>query len=299
MKQATRQERELAHWKQWQSKADEVWGWQSPAGQLRAARRAELFRNLGHMGQHSTVLEIGCGTGEFTWRIARHVHELRATDLSPELLHRAERRVRTECSEAKVLFEAQDAMELKLQNDQFDTAFGCSILHHVNAAQALREVYRVLKPGGWCVFSEPNMLNPQIALQKNVGFIKRRMGDSPDETAFFRWEIRRLLRQAGFGQISVRPFDFLHPLTPPGWLKTVERLGVLLENCPGLRQISGPLIRCAQKGPQDHRTTRPQDSSPGQRSGSPVVVVGVVQILQCQDLWCNQLIGKGRQINYN
>lgn len=250
MKEITCQERELAHWKEWESRADEVWGWQTPAGQLRAARRAELFRDLGHMGRQSRVLEIGCGTGEFTHRMAGHVQELRATDLSPELLRRAEERVRTSCPGAKVVFEIQDAMHLTLQNNSFESAFGCSILHHVNAQQALSEIHRVLQPGGWCVFSEPNMLNPQIAVQKNVGFIKRRMGDSPDETAFFRWEMERLLGQAGFGKISVRPFDFLHPLTPVRWLNAVQRFSLVLEKCPGVRQISGSLILCGQKAPK-------------------------------------------------
>jgi ubiquinone/menaquinone biosynthesis C-methylase UbiE len=249
MKQQSSQERELAHWREWESKADDVWGWRTPAGNIRADRRADLFYRLGRMGKHSAVLEIGCGTGEFSRRIAPRVQELRATDLSPELLQRAKERLRAECLDAAVLFEIQDAMQLNISDDCFDSAFGCSILHHVNAGKALSEIYRVLKPGGWCVFSEPNMLNPQIALQKNVGFIKRRVGDSPDETAFFRWEIDRFLRQAGFDQISIRPFDFLHPLTPPGWLKRIERLGLFLEKIPVLRQISGSLIFCGQKKP--------------------------------------------------
>jgi len=243
----TRQETELAHWKEWESKADEVWGWQTPAGQLRAARRAELFRTLGRMTPDFIVLEIGCGTGEFTHRIAPHVRELRATDLTPELLRRAEERVRASCPQARVVFEIQDAMHLNCPNESFDSAFGCSILHHVNLQRALAEIHRVLKPGGWCVFSEPNMLNPQIAVQKNVGFIKRRMGDSPDETAFFRWQMERALAKAGFQRISARPFDFLHPLTPKGWLKAVERFGMALESCPGIRQIGGSLILCGQK----------------------------------------------------
>lgn len=243
----TCQEIELAHWKKWESRADEVWGWQTPAGQLRAARRAELFRSLGRMDRDSSVLEIGCGTGEFSRRVAGNVRELRATDLSPELLRRAEGRVRKACPGARVVFEIQDAMQLKLESDSFDAAFGCSVLHHINPLQALAEIRRVLKPGGWCVFSEPNMLNPQIAVQKNIGFIKRRMGDSPDETAFFRWKMERLLGEAGFLQISVRPFDFLHPLTPVRWLKTVERFGLVLEKCPGIRQVSGSLILCGQK----------------------------------------------------
>ena len=39
------------------------------------------------------------------------------------------------------------------------------------------------------------MLNPQIAIQKNIPWVKRKLGDSPDETAFFRWPLRRLLEE--------------------------------------------------------------------------------------------------------
>jgi ubiquinone/menaquinone biosynthesis C-methylase UbiE len=244
---STHNERELAHWQAWQAKADEVWGWQTPAGQARAERRAALFRELAQMGPTSIVLEVGCGTGEFTHRVAPHVKELWATDLSPELLARAKERIHASCPGAKVVFEVHDATDLKLPGNRFDAVFGCSMLHHLDAAKALKEVFRVLRPGGWCAFSEPNMMNPQIALQKNVGFIKRRVGDSPDETAFFRWQLRRLLDDAGFTAITLRHFDFLHPMTPRRWIPAVAAFTLKLERVPLVRAISGSLIFCARK----------------------------------------------------
>ena len=53
-------------------------------------------------------------------------------------------------------------------------------MHHLNVKKALVEFYRVLKPGGTIYFTEPNMLNPIIAVQKNIPFIKKLMGDTPD-----------------------------------------------------------------------------------------------------------------------
>lgn len=239
-------ERELAHWREWQAEADSVWGWQTPAGQARAARRANLFRALARMTSAAEVLEVGCGTGEFTLRVAPQVKQLHATDLSPDLLARAQAKARAAGME-NITFELQDVTAMKLPENRFDAVFGCSMLHHVDAPRALCEIFRVLRPDGWCSFSEPNMLNPQVALQKNVGFIKRRVGDSPDETAFFRWELRRRLHEAGFTAIELSNFDFLHPLTPPKWIPRVERLGLFLERCPGVRALSGSLIFCAQK----------------------------------------------------
>ena len=83
---------------------------------------------------------------------------------------------------------------------------------------------RQLRPGGVARFSEPNLLNPQIFLQKNIGFLKRLAGDSPDEYAFTRWQIARSLRDAGFVDISVTPYEFLHPSTPERLIPFVVRL---------------------------------------------------------------------------
>ena len=58
------------------------------------------------------------------------------------------------------------------------------------------------------------MLNPQIAIQKNIPWIKRKLGDTPDETAFFRG--RSPVTQNGMDIVIFEssPFDFLHPKTP-------------------------------------------------------------------------------------
>lgn len=199
------------------------------------------------MTPRSVVLEIGCGTGEFTRLIAPQVGELWATDLSPDLLKRAEASMQASPQQTQVRFQVEDAMNLSFSADLFDAVFACSVLHHLDLEPALRQVYRVLKPGARCVFSEPNMMNPQIALQKNIPAIKRRLGDSPDETAFFAWKMRRLLQQLGFAPVSVEPFDFLHPLTPPRWIPHVDRLGQWMEQVPGLRSIAGSLMICATK----------------------------------------------------
>lgn len=243
----SRQQRELSHWKRWEAKADAFWGWQTPAGQVRAGRRATLFRELGAMGDDSVVLEIGCGTGEFTARIASHVRQLTATDLTPELLDRARNRVIRECPGAPVIFAIQDAMKLQLPDDEFDAVFGCSILHHLDAGVALQEIFRVLKAGGRCVFSEPNMLNPQIAMQKNVGFIKRRFGETSDEGAFFKYQLKCLLKDAGFSEICVRHFDFVHPRIPRALVPLAQSAGQVAESVPGLRALSGSLLVAARK----------------------------------------------------
>ncbi len=136
----------------------------------------------------SHVLEIGCGSGLFTEKMAHTGAKTVAIDLSLiDLLELGRKKENTE-----LFFEVADAHNLKYATNSFDIVVGSSILHHLEVDKAIDEVCRVLKPGGKMIFAEPNMLNPQIMIQKNVPFIKRLMGDSPDETAFFRWSLAAL-----------------------------------------------------------------------------------------------------------
>ena len=190
-----------------------------------------------------TVLELGCGTGYFTRELARSGAEIIAIDVSPELLNLA----RSNCSAPNVRYEIQNAYDLSYNDSVFDSVIGSSVLHHLEIEDAVREIYRVLRSNGTIFFTEPNMLNPQIAIQKNVPWVKRKLGDSPDETAFFRWPLRRLLEITGFRGVRIDPFDFLHPKTPTPLIGSVNALGRFLENVPVLSEFAGSLYIRALK----------------------------------------------------
>jgi 2-polyprenyl-3-methyl-5-hydroxy-6-metoxy-1,4-benzoquinol methylase len=221
--------------------AGEIWNWESPAGQLRWARRVKMLSS--HLVPGMAVLELGCGTGYFTRELARSGAAVIAIDVSPELLKIA----KANYSAPNVHYEIQNACSLSYSDARFDSVVGSSILHHLEIQEALREIYRVLKPSGTIWFTEPNMLNPQIAIQKNVPWVKRKLGDSPDETAFFRWPLRRLLEQTGYRDIRIDPFDFLHPKTPEPLINRLNALGSFLENVPVISEFAGSLYVRAVK----------------------------------------------------
>lgn len=219
---------------------EEVWNWSSPAGKIRWARRCRLFTDFLGNGCHR-VLEIGCGTGLFTQELAQTGHTIVAIDISEALIRKAKERV----TAVNVSFVPVNAYDTTFPSSSFDFIVGSSSLHHLEVDKALNEFFRILKPGGRILFTEPNMLNPQVALIKNIPFLKRKAGDSPDETAFVRWKIAGALRQHAFTDIEVVPFDFLHPSMPANCIKTGERLAFFLEKIPIVRQFSGSLIiRC-------------------------------------------------------
>src|ERR1044071_236590 len=220
--------------------AGEIWNWESQAGKLRWARRVNMLSS--HLKPGMTVLELGCGAGYFTRELVRSGADIVAIDVSPELLEIA----RSNCSAPNVQYQLENAYELRYDDGVFDSVVGSSVLHHLEIEKALRSVYRVLKPAGTIFFTEPNMLNPQIAVQKNIPWIKRKLGDSPDETAFFRWPLRRLLEQTGYRDVRIDPFDFLHPKTPVALIDRVNAFGRFLENMPVISEFAGSLyIRAA------------------------------------------------------
>jgi SAM-dependent methyltransferase len=221
--------------------AGEIWNWESHAGKLRWARRVKMLSS--HLEPGMTVLELGCGTGYFTRELARSGAHIIAIDVSPELLEIA----RANCSAPNVHYQIQNAYLLSYSEAAFDSVVGSSVLHHLEIEQALREIYRVLKPDGTIYFTEPNMLNPQIAIQKNVPWVKRKLGDSPDETAFFRWPLRRLLEQTGYRDVRIDPFDFLHPKTPVPLIDRLNALGRFLETVPVMSEFAGSLYIRAVK----------------------------------------------------
>ncbi len=241
---AGRRAREIEHHRAIAEQAEIIWNWDSPSGRRRARRRAALFAERTGLGTGWQVLELGCGTGLFLDQVAESGVSLHGLDLSMDLLAQASRRLG---KRVNVHLHCGDAEQMPFPDACFDAVYGSSVLHHLDLHRALREVHRVLKPGGRLVFAEPNILNPQVALMFHLGLTKRYFGVSPDEMAFSRFRARSALRAARFSGVRVDPFDFLHPSTPARWVEAVSRLGGLLERTPLVREIAGSLLIQAVK----------------------------------------------------
>lgn len=88
------------------------------------------------------VLEVGCGMGEFAERAARELEaEVAAVDISARMVELT----RARGIDARVA----DVQELPFDDESFDVAVANWVLYHVpDVGRALREIDRVLRPGG-------------------------------------------------------------------------------------------------------------------------------------------------------
>jgi SAM-dependent methyltransferase len=238
----TRKTREIEHGRLLsQKKPEEIWGWESPAGRARAIRRAGKIISGANLSEGDLVLEIGCGVGNFTESFARTGCNLFAADISPDLITLAKKKLIPQ----KNVTIIQNSYEFCAVHGPYDAIIGSSILHHLDIDTALPVLFDMLKPNGFFCFAEPNLLNPQIFLQKKIPWIKKAMGDSPDETAFISFSLARKLARAGFTDIEVIPFDWLHPSTPEIFINTIASISKILERIPIIREFSGSLlIKC-------------------------------------------------------
>ncbi|MBU2102889.1 MAG: class I SAM-dependent methyltransferase [Candidatus Omnitrophica bacterium] len=220
-----------------------AWNWGTPAGSRRLDRRAEYCMSLARLDASKKVLEIGCGTGLLTRRIAPSGAPITAIDISRDLISRATRDV--VCN--NVEFKICDVDALPFEDNSFDVALGTNVLHHLDVPSAMKEIYRVLKSDGVIVFSEPNIINPQIMIQRCIPLVRYITQETKNEKAFFRVSLGKFLRRIGFSSVRIDPYDFLHPLVPPALIQKVERLSKILERVLILKEFAGSLLIFARK----------------------------------------------------
>ena len=116
-------------------------------------RRRAVFTELAALSgarPGDRVLDVGCGTGYFTWVMARAVAPggtAEGVDPSPEGVARARRVTRlANCTFSEGIGQALDAPD-----DAYDVVVTSLMLHHLPEAlrpQAVGEMWRVVRPGG-------------------------------------------------------------------------------------------------------------------------------------------------------
>ena len=182
------------------------WFWADGERQL-----DELLERTGTEPRPSdVVVEIGCGVGRLTRAVARRVARVEALDVSPRMLELAREHNR---SLKNVTWLEGDGTTLAgIEDASVDGCLSVVVFQHLPDPELtygyVREMGRVLKPGGWAAFQVSN--DPSVHRRRPVGerlrgAARRAVGRGPGGQAGRPWlgsavdldHLRAVARQAG------------------------------------------------------------------------------------------------------
>lgn len=174
-----------------------------------------------------TILELGTGRGEGATYFAKLGACMHVTDLSLGMVEFAKRM--GEHHSVSFAGASMDGAKLACRSGAYDVIYAANTLHHVNIQQCLREVHRVLKPGGRAAFWDPIRYNPVINFYRQMANQVR----TKDEHPLGRAELATM--QSMFSEVKVSFFglatlavflkfyfvDMIHPNEERYWKKII------------------------------------------------------------------------------
>ena len=108
------------------------------------------------------ILDAGCGSATGSVLQARRGFRVQAVDFSESALRRARANVQKAALCDQIQIQQEDLLSLSFPDSTFDYILCWGVLMHIaEAEQALSELSRVLKPGGFLVISEINLRSLQ------------------------------------------------------------------------------------------------------------------------------------------
>ncbi|MBN2673530.1 MAG: class I SAM-dependent methyltransferase [Deltaproteobacteria bacterium] len=132
------------------------------------------------------VLEVGCGTGLLMKELTQATRSIKGIDISEQMLEKAKARgldVRQGVAE-----------ELPYADNSFDLVYSFKVLAHVEKIkEAMNEMNRVLRPGGYLVAEFYNALSIRH-LAKVLGGPGNISADRTEADVFCRWDTPKQVR---------------------------------------------------------------------------------------------------------
>lgn len=157
------------------------------------------FAKLIHPRRGERLLELGCGSGALTKRLARWPLELTGIDISIKNILEA----RNDIAEGR--FITGDIEKIPFKDNTFDIIVYGGVLHHFpNMTGVIEEGLRILKPGGYFFSYDPHQGNPFMWLyrDKKSPFRSTR-GITSNEILINKKSLRRCLEGAGLRRVLV------------------------------------------------------------------------------------------------
>ncbi len=179
--------------------------------ELEAVALNEAGKMISRIAQRvpsGVLVDTGFGAGFMVAAAVRAGYEVWGNDLSPETVDHAVKR----WGLPEDHFRAGNIEEANFDSEMADCLFAWHIIEHVlDLHSFMKEITRILKPGGLLVMGTENNLNLHNRLDRLGCFLRRRVPPPPTATehtfGFTNRLLRRLLEDYGFRIISFRAYE--------------------------------------------------------------------------------------------
>lgn len=157
--------------------------------------------------RNNTYCEVGSGSGSTSAKLASLGANVTLIDSSPKALSSAKRRFKKLHLEGNYCL--MDALNLGLSDESFDVVWNGGVIEHFydsGKIKLIREMWRILKPGGALFIQVPNQFDLPFVLYKFVAE-RRRSWPFGFEDDLTPNRLERLSRQAGLDSPNIFSYN--------------------------------------------------------------------------------------------
>ena len=197
-------------------------------------REGLIIKTIKHVLPTGKVLDVGCGTGSLVLKLAREGYQVVGIDISDKCIKITKNRVKEEGLTTSVTVSLGSATKINLPDNSVDGVIAGEVLEHLkDDMAAVREFWRVLKPGGVCIITVPADPSQWNIWDDMAGHVRR----------YNREDLVHLFNPQEFQFKSIRYWGFpvmrlYHKLLCIPWAKmTIKRQGLDGENLDTITKI--------------------------------------------------------------
>lgn len=235
-------------------------------------KKLNLNRRLRLIGKYidlrdKAILDCGCGAGEYVIALFKHSSDVRGLEYNEDKVKKFKsKKLRPES------VSVGNIEHMDFRDSRFDFVLLNEVLEHVpNETRALKEIFRVLKKGGFLALFSPNRLYPfethRVRLQNSgkflphyvpfIPYLPLRLGykifDYPARN-YLPGELRKMVTEIGFTVVDHtfiwQTFENISGVMPPVYefiCPLLRRISFALEKVPLIKKLGVSQVIMAQK----------------------------------------------------
>jgi ubiquinone/menaquinone biosynthesis C-methylase UbiE len=212
------------------------------AGKHFIKRKLKIAKSYKFIESGQNILEVGSATGVFSFEYEKLGVKLTSIDLSPENIKWAENKAKA--NNSSIDFKVADVENLPFEDNSFDGILSFSTLRYVpDIDKAMKEIYRVVKPGGYIIIDFPNKNCPWFGGMKKKILGREHIFDNHYKIA----EVKELVSKANFKNIIIKKGLFIPKSAPDGLFWLFKIIEFIAEKIPILKNYSAIIFAGAKK----------------------------------------------------